>query len=61
MTYAEAWKLTQDTNYETACREGWRDEWEAADEHISIADYDCSTGLITAVTEYDEEAPGEIK
>ncbi len=54
MTYAEAWKLTQGTTHAQATAEGWSDEWETADEHIRIADYDYSNGLISDVSEYDE-------
>lgn len=53
MTYSNAWKLTQETTYQQAIVEEWGDEWLIADEHIRIADYDLSNGIIENVTDYD--------
>ena len=53
MTYQEAWKTTQSTNYQTARGEGWGDEWQNADEFIRIADYDFAAGIIAKITDYD--------
>jgi hypothetical protein len=54
MTYEQAWNLTQRNSLAQAIAEGWEDEWEIADEHIRLADYDYSAGIIDCITEYDE-------
>lgn len=52
MTYAKAWKTfcsARPEDFDTP-------EFEAAAEHIRIADYDLQAGIINAVTDYDEVA-----
>ncbi len=50
MTYAEAWKIYLSAK----TPEDWATpEFEAAAEHIRLADYDLQTGFISDVTEYD--------
>lgn len=51
MTYAEAWTIycaaKCPADYATP-------EYEAAAEHVRIADYDYQVGIINAVTDYDD-------
>ncbi len=50
MTYAQAWA----TYCGAKSPEDFADpEFEAAAEHIRIADYDYQAGIISAVTDYD--------
>ncbi len=49
MTYTEAWNLTKSTTYEQAQEEEWGDEWLAADDLITVADYDYTHGITPSV------------
>ena len=53
MTYDNAYKLSNPKFFELACEEGWLSDWEAAAEHVRLADYDLMAGIIKSVTEYD--------
>jgi hypothetical protein len=53
MTYQDAWNIISHTSYDQAETENWLDEWELANEHVRIADYDYSVGIIPSVNAYD--------
>jgi len=54
MTYARAFELSNPAYFQLSIDEGWNDEWERAAEHVRIADYDYSAGIIDSVTAYDD-------
>ena len=54
MTYQQSFEMSNPKHYELAIKEGWLAEWEAASEHVRIADFDFSAGIIANVNEYDD-------